>query len=472
MDSDEVEITVSELPKLVLTASKTNILRDETVTFTVMSEGKSVNADIYVGTQKITGTSYKFTALGKFKVTAKLSGYLDSDEVEITVSEPPKLVLTASKTNVLRDETVTFTVMSEGKSVNADIYVGTQKTTGNSYKFTSVGVFRVVAKQSGYLDSNEAEIVVREPQYKTDIYIAGFEVSGASQIAKYWKNGVSVSLSSSANIAFATSIFVYYGDVYVAGFEESDNGITIAKYWRNGAAVNLTSGVNDAEASSIFVYNGDVYVAGFEKDGLNTVAKYWKNGVSVSLGNRINNSIASSIFVSNGDVYVAGMEFSGSNAYAKYWKNGASTNLSSGTYEAMAYSIFVNDNNVYIAGRDNNGSQDIAKYWRNNTSNTLSSSGVEATAYSVFYNDGHVYVAGFESSNAVYWRDGVRNVLNGGTVANSVFVLDGDVYIAGYEFNGNVFIAKYWKNGIVVNITDGANFANANDIFVVKELVE
>ncbi len=51
--------------------------------------------------------------------------------------------------------------------------------------------------------------------------------------------------------------------------------------------------------------------------------------------------------------------------------------------------------------------------------------------------------------------------------ANSITVSGKDVYAAGAEFkDGNFFVAKYWKNGSAVSITDGTNYSMANSIAV------
>lgn len=76
-----------------------------------------------------------------------------------------------------------------------------------------------------------------------------------------------------------------------------------ACYWKNAGAVNQLSAIQSA-AFSIFVYKGDVYVAGLVNNGSFDRAVYWKNGELVYLSQI--KSISNSIFVYNGDVYVAG----------------------------------------------------------------------------------------------------------------------------------------------------------------------
>src|SRR5690606_34671311 len=106
----------------------------------------------------------------------------------------------------------------------------------------------------------------KETEYRTDVYVAGYEYNGNEYVAKYWVNGQAVDLSDGAREALASAIFVENGDVYVAGYEY--NGSTnVAKYWKNGQGINLTNGHNEAEANAIVVVNSDIYVAGYEHNG-------------------------------------------------------------------------------------------------------------------------------------------------------------------------------------------------------------
>ena len=148
IDSDEISITVTEKPKLTLATSETILFKGESATFTITSGGQSIAADIYVNGSKITGTSYLFNNVGTFKVQAKRDGYVDSDEITITVTEKPKLTLASSATTLFRGESATFTVTSGGQSIAADIYVNGSKITGTSYLFNNVGTFKVLVNRS------------------------------------------------------------------------------------------------------------------------------------------------------------------------------------------------------------------------------------------------------------------------------------------------------------------------------------
>src|SRR5574337_1921408 len=61
---------------------------------------------------------------------------------------------------------------------------------------------------------------------------------------------------------------------------------------------------------------------------------------------------------------------------------------------------------------------------------------------------------------AKYWKNGVPVQLGNGmrsSSANSIFFFDGDLYIDGGESNVNKMIAKYWENNKSVNLSDGKN---------------
>ena len=74
------------------------------------------------------------------------------------------------------------------------------------------------------------------------------------------------------------------------------------------------------------------------------------------------------------------------------------------------------------------------------------------------------------TSVAKYWKNGnVVNLTNGSTRALvfSIAATTNDVYVAGFEFNSlNIEVAKYWKDGTAVSLTDGAKNARATAIAV------
>ncbi len=309
--------------------------------------------------------------------------------------------------------------------------------------------------------------VMRQNNSTLDIYVTGSE----NGMAKYWKNGQEVILGNE----FAASIAVAGNDVYVAGGSGDwlSAGSNRAKYWKNGQEVLLNI-TGDAFSSSIAVDGGDVYVAGWEYSGTKTVAKYWKNRQAVSLTNGLTDAEATCIIVVGGNVYVSGNE----NGVAKYWKNGQPVSITNGSQQAYANSIAVVGNDIYVAGSESN----VAKYWKNGQAISLTNgSAIYATANDIAVVGNDVYVAGWEGdfagrvggsgSVAKYWKNGQEISLSNGTTyaqATSISIYGSDVYVAGYEGTAtNKFAAKYWKNGQAVALS-GANGSFASDIFIVK----
>lgn len=310
-----------------------------------------------------------------------------------------------------------------------------------------------------------------------DVYVAGYEYNGSNNIAKYWKNGVAISLTTGANDAGASSIFIDGSDVYVAGYEMQGSKM-VAKYWKNGVAVNLTNGAYDAVASKIIVVNTDVYVSGFEGGASSSrQAKYWKNGTVVTLAASPSEvSIATSIAVSGTDVYVTLNIYTPAPA-AVIMKNGIATDLSGAFSVSSANAVFINSTDVYVAGRQTTYK---STYWKNGIVNNLPSTAMntETEAFSVFVSGSDIYISGYEKTTAglgnievaKYWKNGLATNITNGTYnasADAIVIFGADIYAAGYEENaaGNG-VAKYWKNGVAVSLTDGSKDAGASAILV------
>jgi len=131
--------------------------------------------------------------------------------------------------------------------------------------------------------------------------------------------------------------------------------------------------------------------------------------------------------------------------------------------------------NVYVAGNDNS----VPVYWKNGQAVELKISNLSNGHASAIFLDGNdVYVAGWEgdfldtrNNRAKYWKNGQEVFLTGATNAgaNAIKVSGGDVYVAGHEMQAGVWVAKYWKNGVAVALTDGSKNADATDIAVVGD---
>jgi glutamate synthase domain-containing protein 3 len=161
----------------------------------------------------------------------------------------------------------------------------------------AIAIFSIACKKSDQSIS---------PSQNADVYIAGsVKAQNGYYVAAYWKNGVITKLTDSLSDAFGNNIAVSGTDVYVTGSIDNKG----ATYWKNGKSVTLSS---SGKTFAIAVAGNDVYVA-----GISTGFCYWKNGVETRLGSEGLAYYASSIQVIGKDVYVSG--FTGS---AKvYWKN-------------------------------------------------------------------------------------------------------------------------------------------------------
>lgn len=107
------------------------------------------------------------------------------------------------------------------------------------------------------------------------VYVSGY-IEGQVQRV-YWKDGVAVPLTTPGNYDCSQwGIYVSpAGDVWVSGIYRD-----LAKYWKNGSMVDLTStapgqGIYES-AISITGSGTDVYIAG---NGISIGVGYWKNGV-------------------------------------------------------------------------------------------------------------------------------------------------------------------------------------------------
>lgn len=84
----------------------------------------------------------------------------------------------------------------------------------------------------------------------THVYVMGFVQGDYATIEMLWDNGVAINLTPFAsNLYLSNSISVSGPDVYVCGTLNDPNTTNIAKYWKNGIEVSLGEGT----ATSIFV---------------------------------------------------------------------------------------------------------------------------------------------------------------------------------------------------------------------------
>ena len=241
----------------------------------------------------------------------------------------------------------------------------------------------------------------------------------------------------------------------------------------------------------------DVYVAGWEmSNSAGGSAMVWKNGTPVA--SWFNPSAQfEAIAVSGSDVYVAGTANPARTLrdQVMYWKNGVPVALTDGTQVALAKAIFVQGKDVYVAGGYGGvGPNLAAAYWKNGVPVPLTDGTQLALAFAIQVVGPDVYVAGYENkqimvspgsytlySAAKYWKNGVVVDLTDGTnpaEALSLFVSGPDVYTAGFACNstaGDCLQAVYWKNGVPTSLASAGTIATSiavtdSDVFAAGDL--
>lgn len=395
--------------------------------------------------------------------------------------EAKPLVLTLSRTEIKKRETVQFTVTAEGTAVdNATIYIDGTAITGYEHTFDQPGNFKVVAKKTGHQDSDQQSIVVLERQMQTVVHIVGMEVNNnGTPVAKYWRNGTPIILGNGAQ---ATSLVLANNGVHISGMSPSGYQLI---YWKNGTEVQRIDNARTDVGKSIAVSGDNVYLSGYQDDGQGEwVATYWKNGQATALSDNPKGSLASSIFVSGDSVYVGGVQSNeqGNEVMAVHWKNGETIQLNGIKGFGGIYPTLAIGEDIYIAGSEKNAQGvKVATYWKNDQEGTAVTNGLnDSQILSFFISGTDVYVGGSETVNdktvAKYWKNGQGVTLTDGStdaMVVALYVLKEEVYAVGFETNENgVEVAKYWKNGVAVDLTDGTNTSVSYDIVVEEVEIE
>ncbi len=310
-----------------------------------------------------------------------------------------------------------------------DVYVfGDEKSSGPNeiIKYWKNGVVTNVTDGSSSCYAYNAFMT------STDKYIAGVEwdAAGFTSNAKLWINGVKTDITGLSFLnSTATGVFVNGTDVYVNyDMDDISTGFTVARLWKNGTSVTLSSGSANFHTSCVYVSGSDVYVGGSVTPQASIVARaiIWKNGVAQYLNNGQFNSTINKILVSGSDVYAVGQDNVGANGTGRavIWKNGVPTYLTDGvTSDAMANDIFIDGIDIYVCGRKSSGgSGEKAQVWKNGVATVLSANGGNGIAHSVYVKNGDVYVseAGFINGPVRLWKNNLPTLLTSGNNFNAV----------------------------------------------------
>jgi hypothetical protein len=271
--------------------------------------------------------------------------------------------------------------------------------------------------------------------------------------------------------------FLTVENIYVSGDITNNNNKIQATYWKNGVPVSIGTSAPISQAHSIVIDGNDIYTGGLQMDSGNATApapflfhRLWKNGIEQSMGTEPACMIKA-IAVSGSNTYAVGLSnIFGTPQYLRYWVNGVDDFFVAGA--SGASDITISGSDIYIAGYTESSShKSIATVWKNKqplpieTGNAINNF---ANAINIAGND--VHVAGTQntsntsSSQAVYWKNGVRTLLPVITVNGNYFASATDlvasgtnVYITGtYSPIGANSKVMLWRNGTPIEITNGS----------------
>jgi hypothetical protein len=124
-----------------------------------------------------------------------------------------------------------------------------------------------------------------------------YAASSNGSIIRYWKNETPTDINITAgSYGFVTGIAVNGIDIYLSGWEYNGT-IGIAKYWKNGIPVTIGDGIRSSRANAIAIKNNVIYVAGEVRGATNSsdYATVWKNGVPTTIGFMNSRALAISV---------------------------------------------------------------------------------------------------------------------------------------------------------------------------------
>lgn len=120
---------------------------------------------------------------------------------------------------------------------------------------------------------------------------------------------------------------------------------------------------------------------------------------------------------------------------------------------------------TYVCGVElNRNGKHVVKIWKNgNVLYTLTDGQYDAGVGNMIFSNGHLYTCGYQINerrieNAKIWKDNeLLYWLTDGTkptYAYTVQIVDGLLYTSGKEYYHGNYVAKVWKNNIVLHTTD------------------
>lgn len=246
-------------------------------------------------------------------------------------------------------------------------------------------------------------------------------------------------------------------DIYLTGSGDANNAI----YTVNGITYVLPSEKDLSSATCIDIQGKNIYIGGYEYNpsgqGEPPKAVLWINGKNTRLSE---NGNVTGVAVLGNDVYAVGQNTSTeSYSVATIWKNGTPIRLNPMPTHvpSFANAISILNSDIYVVGHcyvESSNWKMTAVYWKNGNMMPLSTK--ESYAIDITTSGDDFYICGREIVNGIsiakYWKNGVEFNLSDGTRncgASRIAVEGNEVYIAGYEeLKKDFYIPVYWKNGV------------------------
>lgn len=207
---------------------------------------------------------------------------------------------------------------------------------------------------------------------------------------------------------------------------------------------------------------------------------YAVNSVGVAYGNEL------TVTTLSPTIYIAGTGNppTGPVGSATLWTNNSPTFLpySLGSYSySYARCVFAIGSDVYVGGNISpDGFNFLATIWKNGLPTYPQEVGSKSAVTSVFVSGNDVYAVGygnvinqngFTVQVAKFWKNGVLVDIGVGTIFSSfskIILNGGDIYLCGYRFlpQSGYAVATVWKNGMPESLSNGVNNTYASDIVV------
>lgn len=349
-----------------------------------------------------------------------------------------------------------------------------------------------------------------------NIYVVGYMNYDPSVLnatsATLWKNGTATRLSNLPSVAYDVAADDSTGDVFVVGSTSvTGTNNTYATYWLNGVEHHLTDGFSHAIATSVAIghfktgpgvhdWVRKVFICGTDQyfpggDVVQYQAVYWdENGAKHSLASAPSQCLDNMAVISfYNNPLACGLQggTSPSNGFAAIWPDPAysfpgppqpKVGLSPGSVvNAITLALFLQPDTaykIYACGKDKlSGDANFrATLWIEGTPTYLTNGSTYSTAEDISVTlESKAYICGEErfgsqtTNTAVYWKpDGTVVKLSDSTnnaFATCIIARKNTVLICGHEAGPSgsgkpqIFIAKYWKDGVAVNLSDGIHSA-------------